>query len=709
MTERRTGADGPTDRLAPVFRPDTIAVVGASETPGALAAMAYGNLKRDFAGRRYPVNARRTAVQGDRAFRDVAELPEPVDLVLVLVPAADVPDVLERCAESGHRSAYVLSAGFSETGTDAGRDLQARATATARRFDFPVVGPNCNGFLNGYLPVVGGFSLAPEETRPHVGPVAIVSQSGGFGSYIMNRAVAMEVRVGFFASTGNESDVCVSDVLRYAVEQPQVTVVCVFAETIRKPEVFLAAAARALELGKVIVSVTPGSSETVARAALSHTASIVGSSEVYDAVCQQYGIVRARSIEELLDFALVLQDGRRMAGRRIGVVTSSGGAGILVAGNAADAGLEIPELDRSAQRDIGALMPAFASARNPIDTTAALGAMPAGTYGDIVSRLIGHDQVDAVLALTWYGEGPDADSLADIYRASGKPLVPVPTLHPEALLRRGLPAFADPTRAVAALAVLAGVSDRPRVGAGAAPARAARAARARRILAASADKPFLLESSAKQLLAGYGIPVARETACADEDSAVKAALAMNGRVALKVQSYDLPHKSDAAGLALGLETERDIRAAYRRVTAIAGSGLVVENVLVQEMVSSRLELAVGLQRDPVFGPVVAVGLGGVLIEILGPPVLLHVPFSADQALAAIAAISGGRITHEIRGLGPAQQTQLADVLLGLSALAIELPEVDSVDVNPLMVTENGLTAVDALVVAGPAHAPAEEG
>jgi acetyltransferase len=184
---------------------------------------------------------------------------------------------------------------------------------------------------------------------------------------------------------------------------------------------------------------------------------------------------------------------------------------------------------------------------------------------------------------------------------------------------------------------------------------------------------------------------------------------MNGRVALKVQSYDLPHKSDAGGLALGLETERDIRAAYRKVTAIAGAGLVVENVLVQEMVSSRLELAVGLQRDPVFGPVVAVGLGGVLIEILGPPVLLHVPFSADRALAAIAAISGGRITHEVRGLRPAHQMQLADVLLGLSALAVELPEVDSVDVNPLMVTENGLTAVDALVVAGPAHAPNEEG
>jgi acyl-CoA synthetase (NDP forming) len=709
MTERRTGADAPIDRLARVFRPDSIAVVGASETPGSLATMAYGNLKRDFTGRRYPVSARRAAIQGDRAFRDVTELPESVDLVLVLVPAAGVPDVLERCAESGHRSAYVLSAGFSETGTDAGRDLQARATAIARRFDFPVVGPNCNGFLNGYLPVVGGFSLLPEETRPHVGPVALVSQSGGFGSYIMNRAVAMEVRVGFFASTGNESDVCVSDVLRYAVEQPQVTVVCMFAETIRKPEAFLAAAARALELDKVIISVTPGSSETVARAALSHTASIVGSGDVYDAVCQQYGIVRARSIEELLDFALVLQDGRRMAGRRIGVVTSSGGAGILVAGNAVGAGLEIPELDQGAQQDIGALMPTFASARNPVDTTAALGSMPAGSYGEIVSRLIGSEQIDAVLALTWYGEGPDADSLADIYRASGKPLVPVPTLHPEALLRRGLPAFADPTRAVAALAVLADVSDRPRAGAAAAPGRAARAARARRILAASADKPFLLESSAKQLLVGYGIPVARETACADEDSAVKAALAMNGRVALKVQSYHLPHKSDAGGLALGLETEHDIRAAYRRVTAIAGAGLVVENVLVQEMVSSRLELAVGLQRDPVFGPVVAVGLGGVLIEILGPPVLLHVPFSADRALAAIAAISGGRITHEVRGLGPAQQLQLADVLLGLSALAVELPEVDSVDVNPLMVTENGLTAVDALVVAGPAHAPAEEG
>lgn len=685
------------ERLRPMFRPESIAVVGASESPG-LAAMVYGNLISEFPGRRYPINPRRATIFGERAYPSVADLPEPVDLVLVLVPAAAVPDVVAASFEAGHRSAYLLSAGFAETGTDAGRALQEQVAALAARYDRPVAGPNCNGFLNGFLPLVSGFLVAPGEKRPAVGPVALVSQSGGFGSFILNRAVTAHVNVGFFASTGNETDVGVADVLAFAVEQPEITTIGFFAETIRKPAIFLAAADRAAELGKVIISVTPGSSETVARAALSHTASIVGSGEVYAAVCRQHGIVPARSIQELVDFALITQGGRRMSGRRIGVVTSSGGAGILVAGNAADAGLEVPALSPAAQAEIGAMMPDFASAKNPVDTTAGM-ASYAGNYGRIVARLLEEKEIDAVLPLIWYGKGEDAEALVDSYQHTAKPIVPVPTLDPEWLLEQGLPAFSDPTRAVAALATLAEVSERAApVDAWPDPAAPSpRASRARAHLAAADGRPFVLESSAKAALAEYGIPVARELLSHSEEEAVAAAAEVGFPVALKALSYQWPHKSDVGGLALRLKTPEEVRAAYRTVTA-AASGVELEGVLVQEMVNGRLELAVGLQRDPVFGAVVAVGLGGTLVEIVAEPILLHVPFSAAQARKIASSIAAGRIAHPVRGLDDKEFDSLAQLLTGLGQFAHELPEVTSVDINPIMVGEHGLTAVDALLV-----------
>ena len=710
-----TSARPALERLRPMYRPESIAVVGASEAPGSLAAMVYGNLVHEFRGRRYPVNPRRATVFGDRAYPDVADLPEPVDLVVVLVPAAAVPEVMAGCVRAGHRSAYLLSAGFAETGTPQGADLQQQVTAIAASHDLPVAGPNCNGFLNARLPVVSGFLLAPEDARPAAGPVALVSQSGGFGSFILNRAVTARVNVGFFASTGNETDVSVADVLAFAVDQPEITVIGFFAETIKKPSVFLAAADRALELGKVIISVTPGSSETVTRAALSHTASVVGSADVYAAACRQHGIIPASSIEQLTDFALLMQTGRRMPGPRIGIVTSSGGAGVLTAANAGDAGLEVPELSPAAQSEIGALMPPFASAANPVDTTAGMGPARQGNYARIVDRLLADDQVDAVLPLIWYGKGPDAEALVDINRRATKPVVPVPTTDPDWLLDQGLPAFPDPTRAVRALAALSAVSQR---GAGVAdegqsrwrlnafhrdrPSSAdgsptERALRARALLAYAGGRPFVLESTAKAVLAEYGIPVAQERECGSEDEAVAAAAALGGTVVLKGLSYEWPHKSDAGGVVAGLRTADQVRAGYRSVIA-AARGVALESVLVQEMVRGRLELAVGLQRDPVFGAVVATGLGGPLVEVVAEPVLLHVPFSAAQAGQAAGAIAGGRITHPVRGLRDGELDALAGLLSGLGELAAELPEVISADVNPVMVGQDGLAAVDALLV-----------
>jgi acetyltransferase len=685
-------------RLEAVFNPRSVALLGASGTPMSLGNMVYGNLHRDFPGTLYPVNPRSKVIMGDVTYPDVTSLPDAVDLVIFLVPAAQVPDAVEQSIARGHRAGYIITSGFSEAGTDEGRALQARLTELARSHDFPIVGPNCIGFMNNHRHVMGNFSLMPDADRPEPGPVALVSQSGGFGSYILNRAVNSGVKVGLFASTGNECDVNVSDVLRYAVEQPEIRVIGMFSEAIRDPALFIEAADRAAELGKTIISVTPEQNQAVARAAFSHTASIVGSDQVYDTVCRQHRILRAESIDDMLDDALVLQDGRKMKGRRIGVITPSGGAGVLIASNLGAVGLEMPELSPESQARLQALIPVFGSARNPVDTTAAMGSMPQENSLLVHQLLAGDEVIDAVLSLTWSADMQQSADVTAVREEVDKPIVPV--LHdPEKLTARtGMPAFNDPTRAVRALAAVAHASEAGGLAPRPAPADAKRVARARSLLAAAAGQPFVLESTAKDVLGLYGIQVCREVVCRSEDEAVKAAQDIGGMVAVKALSYALPHKSDVGGLVLGVSGEDQVRAAYRTVSALASDTVAIDSVLIQQMVKPKLELALGLQRDPVFGPVVAVGLGGILVEILGSAELLHVPFTAEQARTSVAQIAGGRISHPARGLSPAQLEQLAAAVTGLGQLAAELPEIESADINPVMVTGTGLIAVDALLV-----------
>jgi acyl-CoA synthetase (NDP forming) len=278
-------------------------------------------------------------------------------------------------------------------------------------------------------------------------------------------------------------------------------------------------------------------------------------------------------------------------------------------------------------------------------------------------------------------------------------VVPIVALAQDHFAQHGIPYYGDPSRAVRALGAVAQVSTRARGPAARADSiDTERAARARTILSAVPGSPFLLESTAKDLLSLYGIPVPRETVCFNEEAAVRAARSIGGTLVVKALSYDLPHKSDAGGVVLGIRTEDQVRAAYREVAALESDTVTIDGVLVQEMMSARLELAVGLQRDAVYGPVVAVGLGGALIEILANPQLLHAPFSYQQARDAVAGIADGRILHATRGLNDAQLDLLASTLTGIGQLALELPEVESVDINPILVGKTGLCAVDALVV-----------
>ncbi|MFF3671811.1 acetate--CoA ligase family protein [Microtetraspora malaysiensis] len=688
------------DRL---LSPRSIAMVGASNSPTRIGGTVFGNLLRNFPGEVYPVHPKDEVVQGRTAYRSVRDVPEAVDMAVIAVPAPAVVDVVAECAALGVGGATVITSGFAEAGPE-GRALQDRLTAVARETGIRVIGPNCIGYMNTHGGVMANFMLTPDQPMPEAGPVALVSQSGGFGSYITNKAVLAGLRLGWFVSTGNEADVNVAAVLRHLVERPEVGVLLSFVETLRDPEVFVDTARRAAELDKPLVLLKAGRSEEAARAAMSHTASIVGSAQVLDAVCRQYGVFVASTMEELLDLGTIFQDGRRAGGDRVIVMTSSGGAGVLLADEAGQAGLSVPELPQDEQAALAADMPMpfYGSTANPVDTTAQTTAMP-DAYRKVLNKVAASPSADMLTAVTWAGPGPANDAIVEMYQTTTKPVAILSTAWSPQFQQAGVPTFTDPCRAMVALAALARQSDRGPLppDPAAFAADAGRVRRVRELIAEAGTETTLLESTGKRILAMYGIPVTREEMVTGEDAAVEAAERIGGPVAIKVMSYQLPHKSDAGAIRLGLRGPDAVRAGYRDMldeVARRAPGAAVEGVLVQQMAPARLELTCGVQRDPVFGPMVAIGLGGVLVEVLSEAVLLRPPFDVDTARAALGRLLGGRLLTGRRGLAEEEQRAAAEIMTGLATLALELGEIAEIDVNPLRVADGALLAADALIV-----------
>jgi acetyltransferase len=694
----REDAHAEAARFGRLLEPRSVAVVGASES--GLGSVVFGNMLCGFNGPVIPVNPSRSAVHGIATVASVAELPLPVDLAIVIVPHARVLDVIEGCIARGVGSAVIMSAGFAEAGLG-GLAAQRRLGRLAAAHDFPILGPNCNGYINAHAAVAASFAVrAAGGDLPAPGPVALVSQSGGFGSFILRKAMAAELGIGWYVSTGNEADITVGRTLRHIVGRPDVELILAFTEAVRSPGAFLDAVRGASLADKPIVAVRAGYSAAGARAAISHTASVVGSSEAYDAICDQYGVVRARSIEEMLDFALALRQRRRTKGRRLGVLTQSGGSGVLMVDEAVSSGMTVPLLHPGDERELRALLPSFASTANPVDTT---GAFDQSNYGKVLATLAGSAAVDAVVSLLWTVGEAEARAVRAAVAATGKPIA-LATLAPCPQATGTVLVYPDPVRAVRALAALARFSDRAPVTQVGPAVNVGRQTRARQLLDRERGRPFLLEHSAKQLLGLYGIPACPEGVARSADRAAQLAEAVGGAVALKVLSYGLPHKTDADALRLNV-APRDAAAAYRELLAGVRRqrpDLEVEGVLVQPMVPTRIEVSCGLQRDPAFGPMIATGLGGTQVELIGAAAILHVPFDEPHALRAI---SGGKLARSARGLDREQLARLARIMTALAELAVELPEIASVDINPLRGLGETLVCVDALVVLDGAAAP----
>ncbi|HTL83690.1 MAG TPA: GNAT family N-acetyltransferase [Acidimicrobiia bacterium] len=695
-----------------LLSPQSIAVVGASRAPGTIGHEVFRNLLQyGFQGPVYPVNPTAGSVAGVRAYATVLDVPDAVDLAVIVVPAKHVPEVVEQCARKHVLGLVVISAGFAETGAD-GKAQQREIVAMARRNGMRMIGPNCLGVVNTAPHVRMNATFAPVVPVP--GHVGFLSQSGGLGIELMARAGALGIGISEFVSVGNKADVSGNDLLQHWETDPNTSVILFYLESFGNPRKF-ARLARRIAQRKPIVAVKSGRTLAGSRAASSHTAALASPDVAVDALFRQAGVIRVDTLEELLDTAQVLSSQPLPAGRRVAIVSNAGGPGILAADACSGAGLEVSELADPTQRALRAFVAADASVRNPID-------LVAGATADDFERalhvVLADDAIDAVLAIfvpplvTRAEDVARAIAAAAARAAAGKPVIAcflgrdgVPDELRGDESHRTVPSFAFPEAAARALGRAADLADWRRQPIGIEPAfddidvQGARAI-VREQLVRAPEGAWLDVNQAGDLLSRFGINVAASRLVADADGAARAADELGYPVVLKAGSPAIVHKTDVGGVALGLANAEAVRDAYATMAARLGDDM--GGAIVQATVAPGVETIVGVTQDPSFGPLVLFGLGGVTAELLADRALRIVPLTDEDAKRLVRSLRGSPLLFGYRGRPSVDVTALEALLLRVGRLADELPEITEMDLNPVVVSEGGAVAVDIKMRCAPA-------
>jgi acyl-CoA synthetase (NDP forming) len=707
-----------------LFRPRSIAVVGASDNPVKLGGRPVDYLKRfGFTGRVLPVNPHRDTVQGLPAFPSLDAIDGEIDLAMLMVDARGAAEAVRAAGRRGIRAAIVGAAGFAETGGDGVR-LQAELLAAARESGVRVLGPNCLGLIGVADGVVPTFTSALDEDGGlRTGPVAFASQSGAFGTFIFSAAQHAGIGFSQFVNSGNELDLTTAELLDLLVGLDETEVLLAYLEGVSDGGTLLAAARRAHAADKPIVAVKVGRSDAGARAAASHTASLAGEDAVFDSVARQFGIVRVPGTEPMLDAAQIFATGRRARGRRLTTLSLSGGAGALMADEAESSGLTVGTWDPEWQERMAAVIPAYGSPRNPVDLTASL-ISDTAMLNRSLEVAVEHPGTDMIAVLLGNASRNGHELVAAIekaYRSTDIPIAVVWTggdgRAPARLQELGIPCYPDPGRAAAALARLADFSLRPALPAPVRPDDCDPAA-ARALVDAvrSAGRTRLDEEESARLVRAYRLPIAPSVPCGTADEAVAAAAGLGGPVAVKVLSAAIGHKSDLGGVRLGLTDPGEIRAAAAELLRLAGE-YGEPRVLVQQMAAPtaaggrRTELILGAKRDPAFGPVVVVGLGGVLVEVLADSRAAVAPLDHEGAVRLLRSLRAAAVLDGVRGGSALDVDAAADAVVRLSWLANDLgADLAELDVNPLLLgaAGEGAIAVDSLA-ALTAQNPTDEG
>jgi acetate---CoA ligase (ADP-forming) len=686
--------------LDAVMAPRSVAVVGAGDDPARIPGRALRYLRESgYAGSIYPVNPNRPVVQGLPAFPSIGELPAVPDTVVVAVAAERAVEAVEQAAHAGVKGAVVFSDGFAESGAG-GAILQRRIGELVAASGMRVFGPNCLGVFNARERFFATFATALDPGLPSGGPLAIASQSGAYGMHLYWLAERRGLPVGHLLTTGNEVDVDVAEAICWLAAREDVAVVLGYAEGFGDGERFLEAAAVAHEHRTPLVFLKTGRSEAGARAIGSHTAALAGADDVFDAVCERYGVLRATTTEEQLDIAYGCLRGIRPRGRRLGVVTISGGMGVQICDAADRLGLEVPALPADVQTSLRERFP-YGSFSNPVDVTGHV--LHDWLVLDAsLDAILGCDRYDTLVAsLTTTPLGREAaarlaSSLAEALRRYPGRLGVVSCLAEPDTIRAfedsGLLVFDDSDRALATVAALARAGEafaRPL------PARAHRGEESIAVVSGTEDE-------AKRLLAGAGLSILPERLAPSADEAVAAAEELGYPVVLKVVSRDVLHKTDVGGVVLDVRDAAGVRSAFGALRGRVHARLPdarIDGVLVARMAPAGVDVIVGSHVDPTFGPVVAFGLGGIFVEALADVALALAPVDAAWAHRMIRSIKGFPLLTGARGAEPCDLDALAEAIVAVSEFAAaNAGSIASVDVNPLRAFASGAAALDASVV-----------
>jgi acetate---CoA ligase (ADP-forming) len=689
-----------------LIRPRSVAVVGASADASKLAGRPVDYLqKHGFSGAIYPINPRVTQIGSLACYPDVLSLPEVPDVGLVLLGQEGAQQAVCDLAACGAAAAIVLASGYGETGEEGARREQALKKAAGH---MRLLGPNTIGLVNLNDGVVLSASGALEIDDLPTGRISVVSQSGGILGSLLSRAADRGIGFAKLIATGNEADLDSNDFIEYLLDDEISSVIAIYMEGLRQPEKFRNLAVRAAALGKPIVVFKVGRSQSGARAASSHTGALAGADRVYDALFRQFGVIRATTFSDLLDIPAALVSGRRALGRRVAILTSTGGAGTLIADGCGLAGFDLPTPDEATTARLAEAqgVDRAAAGRNPIDVT--LAGLRRELFCSAIGLLLGSPSYDAVIVIV--GSSALAsptivvDAVVACHTGSDKPLLTYVSPHAPHLVRllnrQGVPSFATPESLAAVLEAL-----QLRTVALPQPDRmdpSLQRPPPGELVAGAMD-----EAQSKALFARFGIPVVREEAVASGADAETAARRLGPRVVLKIRSQRIRHKSDLGGVKVGVAADEVHECCQEMLTRLRAAGAPEpEGFLVQELVTGGVEMILGIHRDPQLGPIVLLGMGGVAVDLFDDVAIRLLPISRIDAQAMIGELRTGKLLSGFRGAKPCDVEALVGAVLCMAAMGEALADrLVAAEINPLVVLPEGrgVCAVDGLVVlrAGP--------
>lgn len=708
--------------LDPLLNPNSIAIVGASET-SFFSSLLLQNLRHfGFVGAIYPVNPKYPEVSGIKCYASLADLPAPPDNVAIIVRRELVLKTVEDAIAVGAKSATIVSAGFGETDEPEWKEVEARIRDLSVTHGFPIMGPNCLGAISTHSNV--GALTAPVRGGLHKGNIALIMQSGGLLQGLAMPFYQRGMGLSYAVSSGNNMSLDLSDFIEHFLDDPNTDVICAYVEGFKQPDKFKRVAKKALEIGKPILVLKVGKSEKAAQAALAHTGSLAGSDSVINAIFEKYGVVRVADFDDLIETSAVFASSSRAelpAGSGIGVISGSGGSVSLCSDLAEELGVRMPELSPETKKKLVEALPPSAIVLNPVDATAQI-LNDFDLYRLTMSTLSEDPKIGVILYLMAVGLASNdvprhqklLDIVIDVAKTIDKPLVITSLMshsldewqreflsaHKEFAYTQGV---GKTLKAIQSLIDYNEAYHRHRKEKKRASAGASRRDEALAYLR-GVDRTVLTEHETKTLLEIYGIPVSREIRATGEDEAVKAAEAIGYPVVMKIDSPDIAHKSDAGGVKVGIGNEEEVRQAYRDIVAGARRykpDAEVLGVLVQEFVSGGGETIVGVTTDPQFGPSLMFGMGGVFVEVFEDSVFKAPPIDEREARSMVESIKGYKILKGARGKPPLDVDALVSTLQAIGAMVDELSDVIvEMDINPLIVLPEGggVKAVDGLLV-----------